>query len=335
MNLRTLGMLALVSTVGGGGCAHLSLKDKIVREIRMQPLAAGLCAGEEVQIAVAAVLGDGTDVVTTGGGHGKVGWNNYTTTLSPGTAKDGKIRLSSDPRETWNKPATLLVTATDHPGVQWTGEIAVRYDCVLRANLAGPSGANGIYGRFGSRGDSPGGDGGDGDDANSGDPGGDAQNVEAWVTTVVGPGHTTLVQAAVQREGKIRLYYAFDPTRGSLTIDASGGPGGKGGNGGNGGNGGKASADVKEGRGGHGGDGDCGGQGGDGGDVLLHVDPRAQPYLDRVVIKNDGGDGGNGGDGGDGGSGSPHGRSGKGGCAGDPGSGGHYSTLIGTVAPLW
>jgi hypothetical protein len=334
MNVRTLGILALVSTVSGGGCAHLSLKDKVVREIRMQPLDAGVCAGEETKIAVAAVLGDGTEVVTTGAGHGKVGWNNYTTTLSPGTAKDGKIQLSSDPRETWNKPATFLVTATDHPGVQWTGAIAVRYDCTVQAKFAGRGGDGGPTGNYGGDGDSPGGDGGDGGDGSAADRGHDGHDVEAWVTTVVGPGQTTLVQAAIQSEGE-RSYYAFDALRGSLTIDASGGKGGTGGYGGTGGDGGKASADVKAGRGGNGGNGYCGSDGGDGGDVLLHFDPRAGAYLNRIVIQNPGGDGGDGGDGGAGGYGSRRGHGGEGGCPGDSGHDGRQNTVTETVAPLW
>jgi translation initiation factor 1 len=121
---------------------------------------------------------------------------------SGGTAKDGKIRLSSDPRATWKEPATLVVSSPDHPGVQWTGTIAVRYDCEVHAYFEGSAGTGGSGGRSGKDGDSPGGDGGDGSDGSEGNPGHDGQSVEAWITAVVGPGQTTLVQAAVRGDGE-------------------------------------------------------------------------------------------------------------------------------------
>jgi hypothetical protein len=335
LNTRTLvrSLFALFSTVVAG-CTHLSLKDKAVREIRVQPVDAVLCPGQETKIAVTAVMAEGPELATTGAGHGKVGWDNYKMILTGGTAKDGKIRLSSDPRVTWNKPGELIVEALDHPGVQWTGAIAVRYDCEFEANFAGATGTAGSSGRGGKDGGSPGGDAADGEDGSAGDTGNRGQKVDAWVTTVVGPGQKTLVQAAVSGDGG-RSYYAFDPTHGTLTIDASGGAGGAGGAGGDGGDGGKASKDVKQGRGGDGGKGDCGGHGGDGGDVWLHVDPSARPYLERVVVHTHGGDGGDGGQGGSGGKGDPRGRKGKGAKGGEAGDSGHLQTAYETVAPLW
>jgi hypothetical protein len=324
---------ALVS-IALGGCAHLSLKDKVVRDIHVRTPDTALCPGQEAKIVVTAALGDGTEAPTTGAGKGKVGWDNYEVTFAGDTAKDGKVRMPTDPRLTWKGPAVLMVVATDHPGVQWTGGIAVRYDCNLEANFGGLPGAGGRIGSFGREGADSGGRGNDGGDGTKGGDGHDGQNIEAWVTTVTGPESATLVQAAVQSEGK-RSYYAFDPTRGTLTVDTSGGAGGVGGGGGNGGDGGKASGDVKRGRGGDGGNADCGGDGASGGDVLLHVDPRARPYLDRVLVHSQGGDSGGGGTGGSGGKGSPRGRDGRGGCGGEGGHGGHQQTVNETVEPLW
>ena len=174
---------------------------------------------------------------------------------------------------------------------------------------------------------------GQGSDGASGESGANGRTIEAWVTTVVGPGQKTLVQVVVEAD-TARSYYAFEPTHGRLTLRTTGGEGGKGGAGGDGGDGGNASKDgtTKQGSGGNGGWGLRWER--DGGDVTLHVDPSARPYLDRIVINADGGDSG-GGDGGSGGKGSPRGRSGKGGCGGEGGHGGHTETVNETVAPLW
>jgi hypothetical protein len=155
-----------------------------------------------------------------------------------------------------------------------------------------------------------------------------------WVTTVTGPGRPTLVQAAVEASGG-RTYYAFDPERGALRVVTSGGPGGSGGAGGSGGRGGHAEKDTQQGRGGRGGNGACGGRGGDAGDVVLHVDPSARPFLDRIHVESDGGAGGDGGYGGSGGKGSPEGRDGRGGCGGASGRAGSQRTDEEAVAPLW
>lgn len=330
---RCLGIALLVSTAVAG-CAHLSLKDKAIQAIRVQPVDAGLCPGQETKIAVIAALADGHEEATTGAGHGKVGWDNYKMVLTGGTAKDGKIRLSSDPRVTWNKPGRLVVEATDHPGVQWTGEIAVRYDCALYGGFGGTSGSNGSFGSSGRDGKSAGDSGGDAGDGGDGASGNDGQNVDVWVTGVVGPGERTLVQAAVRGEGETS-YYAFDPATGKLTVSTVGGAGGAGGPGGAGGDAAKATEDEKPGHGGDGGRGGCGSYGGNGGDVRLHVDPSARPYLDRILVSLDGGDGGSGGQGGSGGRGSLRGRGGKGGCAGEAGRSGHLQTINEPVAPLW
>lgn len=316
------------------GCAHMSLKAEAVSEIRVEPQDESLCPGQETKVAVTAVLSDGREVATTGAGHGRVGWSNYTTTFTGGTGKDGKIRLSTDPRVTWSEPARLTVAAVDHPDVQWTGEIGVRYDCDVRADFGGDSGLSGATGSGGSDGDSPGARGDDGRDGSEGHDGEDGQGVDVWVTTVAAPGRPTLVQAAVEGS-RGRTYCAFDPERGALTVVTGGGAGGEGGAGGSGGRGGHAEKDTRQGRGGRGGNGACGGHGGDAGSVVLHVDPGARPLLDRIRILSEGGPGGDGGHGGSGGKGSPDGRDGRVGCDGLSGSNGDLRTVEEAVTPLW
>jgi hypothetical protein len=112
------------------GCAHLSLKDKAVREIRVQTVAEpGLCNGQEGRIAVIAVMSDGSELATTGAGKGRVG-------QLPGGVSgclDTAVTLSSDPRHLV-RPAALVVAA-DHAGVEWRGEVPVRCDCDVDADF--------------------------------------------------------------------------------------------------------------------------------------------------------------------------------------------------------
>jgi len=316
------------------GCAHMSLKQQSMREIRVQLMDVAVCPGQETKMAVTALLADGREEATTGAGHGKVGWDNYKTTFSGGSAKDGKLRVSSDPRVTWSGPASLAVVATDHPDVRWSGTIPIRYNCALFAGFAGHDGTTGERGDNGSDGDTPGGHGHSGRSGGIGQPGEHGQSVEVWVTTVAGPGSQKLVQAAVRGSGE-RSFYAVDPAGGTLTVDASGGDGGTGGTAGDGGKGGDATADTKQGRGGDGATGGCGGDGGDGGDALLHVDPHARSFVDLVKIHVHGGKGGSGGLYGSGGKGAPKGRDGRSGCEGQAGHSGHVQTVEETVAPLW
>jgi hypothetical protein len=316
------------------GCAHMSLKEQAMREIRVQPVDASLCPGQETKITVTALLADGREVATTGAGHGKVGWDNYRTAFSGGTAKDGKLRLSRDPRVTWSEPASLVVAAIDHPDVRWSGTIPIRYDCALGADLTGKNGSTGERGKDGSDGETVGARGRSGRSGGTGEPGAHGQSVEIWMTTVAGPQSKKLVQAAVRGSGE-RSFYAFDPAGGTLAVDASGGDGGPGGDAGDGGKGGDASADVKQGRGGDGAVGGCGGDGGDGGDVLLHLDPQARAHVDHVKIRVDGGRAGLGGTYGSGGKGTPKGRDGRTGCEGQAGRSGHVQTVEEPIAPLW
>ena len=333
MDHRTLGTLLIV--LSAPGCAHMSLKDKPVREIRVESAeAGGLCPDEDRKLVVTAVMGDGHEETTTGAGHGKVGWNSFHVSLSDGWADGGTIRVGADPRRRWSTPVTLEVTARDHPEVHWSGTVPVRYDCPLRAEFGGPAGSDGSSGSSGDDATSDGHTGDRGSDGSRGGEGGNAHDVEAWITVVEGPDQRTLVQAAVD-DGSGRSYFAFNPEGGTLVIDARGGPGGTGGAGGNGGRGGHAAKDVRQGHGGDGGDGACGGDGGDGGAVLVHLDPSAEAYADRVEIDTDGGDGGAGGSSGSGGRGSPWGRTGAAGCGGRAGHSGRKDVRHEPVEPLW
>jgi hypothetical protein len=219
----------------------------------------------------------------------------------------------------------------------------------------GPDGYTGTYGNDGRCGYNGGNysgrdlDGDDGYDGNNGDEGlnggngEDAPNSVVMLSLVINQRNEKCILVEIT-SGNAESYKRYlSLSSGKMNIYASGGDGGDGGQGGNGGGGGcggngykpsddkdkKSGTGGQGGYGGNGGDGGNGGRGGDGGDILIQYSKDAAPYINKIVVFNEGGSGGNGGEYGSrgaegkGGSGDACGREGKSGMCGDSGSHGY------------
>jgi hypothetical protein len=335
--------LGLVVALTSGACAHVSLKNRPVRDIHVElAYDGGVCPGQEVPLAVTARLADGTEVVTAGLGQGRGSWKNYDVQVDPGLAKKGTIHIAEDPRDTWRQPVTVTVRSVHQPALERRFSLPIRYDCDYHARFSGSDGTSGFGGTDGQRGDE-GKPGGHGRRGRRGEPGAHGAPVQAWLTLVQSNEQRPIAQVRIVGDGR-EHFYAFDPAHGGLTIDTHGGAGGAGGRGGDGGTGGEGDTldKVPRGDGGDGGDGGRGGSGGDGGDATLYVDPAAEALVERVHVLAHGGEGGHGGGSGSGGSvaalgpGNPSGgRSGSSGESGRHGRPGAVRISVVPVARMW
>lgn len=313
--------------------ARSSLKGKDVRELRVEAPAAA-CPGVPEPLAVIAVLDDGAELPTVGHGGGRIAWRNYDVRLDGGDIPEpGVIALAADARVTWGGPARLDVVATTADGLAWTGTVAPRYDCAFVADLGGQAGADGPNGQRGR--DGTAGQAGErGYDGRPGRDGASGPVLDVRVAKVDGPGGP-LLQVAVRSlvDGR-QAYVAVDPSHGTARISARGGAGGHGGRGGDGGAGGGGNEASRPGIGGDGGDGGNGGRGGDGGQIVVHVDPLAEPILSALAFDTAGGSGGVAGNPGRGGTGG--GSEGREGFRGEDGApGAEPRVVVEPVAPVW
>lgn len=230
-------------------------------------------------------------------------------------------------------PVTLSATVKG-TNVSTTLKLEQDLECAEEVDFGGRAGSAGSWGDSGASGSSSrsagsGGSGGPGGDGSSG-PDVDAE--AAWVRDPFGKRLALVAWSSGGSTGATLI-----GPRGSLTLDASGGPGGRGGSGGKGGRG--VSGDSKRcpSDGGNGGSGGNGGRGGSGGRVRLELsDDSLSGIVSASVRGGSGGSGGSQGRGGSGGSsskGCSNARSGSDGSSGQSGPRGSDGSVTKKTVP--
>jgi hypothetical protein len=260
-----------------------------------------LVPGKSAKLVITVTTADGKQLTTEGAGHGTVLFDSFSFVADVVTVKgNGKVSLPADPRLSDAVMPRVGITVIGHPDVSAGLDIPVRYDAAFVAQFSGPpgfpgfDGQNGLDGSSGSNGSldpnnlsagSNGSDGSNGTDGDDGKPGQPGDAVRLWVTLM--PERSLLQVKASGRSGD--QFFLVDSGAGSLTVKADGGAGGRGGSGGKGGRGGSGGSGWPPGMSGLAGrDGSDGRPGSDGaaGTFVASVDPRAQPYLDRLHFSN-------------------------------------------------
>ena len=269
------------------------------------PKGPAIAPGEKSPLQVQFTQPDGKVLVTEGQAKGKVLWSDLTVAPTVVTAdKKGNVTLPKDPRVSDGKTAHVTITVPSHPDLRAEFDIPVTYDYTFIANFSGSAGSSGMSGSDGMAGSSgstgsidpnnpsPGGNGGNGTDgSNGGDGGHGGDTPPVQVRVAFRSGTHPLLQISVLATGKQRLYLV-DPSGGSLTVKADGGPGGSGGRGGRGGPGGSGGIGTPNGSSGSAGsDGRNGfdGSPGRGGSITVTYDPQAKPFLVAIHLSNQGG----------------------------------------------
>jgi hypothetical protein len=266
-----------------------------------------LAPGGSARLVIAASTRDAKSLVTVGPGHGTVLYDSFAFTASIAeVSKKGVVSLPADPRLSDGLTPHVHISVNGHPDVVADLEIPVHYNVAFRADFSGRAGTPGFSGFDGAPGmsgfpgsmdpNSPsaggnGSDGGNGGDGGDGGAGEDGKSIHIWVTRKPEP--YLLLQVRIASASDERLFL-LDPAGGTLEVDANGGPGGAGGAGGRGGAGGSGGMGNPNGMSGSNGmDGRSGsaGPGGAAGTIVVSVDPRAQPFLDRLHLSNRNGDG--------------------------------------------
>jgi hypothetical protein len=306
-----------------GGCASLEVGLGLRMRLDKVPVTAisatlspgpGLSPGNSGQLIITAMTSDAKQLVTVGAGRGKVLFDSFTFTANTVTVNDkGVVSLAADPRISEGVSPLVHVTVVGHPEVTADLNIPIRYDAAFAANFAGRAGSKGIDGSDGFAGSSgsngsngsvdignpsalpsaggQGGDGTNGEDGRDGGPGQPGEAVHVWMTLKGGDHPLLQVRAASKTHTE---FFLIDPSGGSLTVNASGGPGGAGGSGGRGGRGGSGGSGFPAGLSGQNGrDGFDGHAGSDGaaGTITVSVDSQAQPYLSTLRLINNNGRG--------------------------------------------
>ncbi len=302
--ISSVSILLLAGTLGGCGSVEVALGmrtrlDKLpvtALSARLLP-APSMVPGTSAKFVITVTTADGKQLTTEGVGHGTVLFDSFTFVTDVVTVKgNGVVSLPADPRLSDAEMPHVRITVIGHPDVSARFDIPVRYDAAFVAQFSGQpgfpgfDGQNGLDGSSGSDGSldpnklSAGGNGSDGSNGTDGDdgkPGQPGDAVRLWVTLM--PERSLLQVKASGRSGD--QFFIVDSSAGSLTIKADGGAGGRGGSGGKGGRGGSGGSGWPPGMSGLAGrDGSDGRSGSDGaaGTFIVSVDPRAQPYLDRL-----------------------------------------------------
>jgi hypothetical protein len=314
MSARGAACLVVASLLALSGCAAVKVKLGMRVYLAKIPVASmeaslpkgpAIAPGEKSPLVVTFTQPDGKVLLTEGQGKGKVLWKDLTVAPTVVTAdQKGNVTLPKDPRISDGKVAHVTISAPSHPDLRAELDIPITYNYTFNSNFSGSSGSsgmNGLDGMAGSSGSmgstdpnnpSAGGDGGNGTDGSNGGDGGnggDAPPVQVRVT--LRSGAHPLLQMTVSAAGKQKLYLV-DPSGGSLTVKADGGPGGSGGRGGRGGQGGSGGIGTPSGNSGRAGsDGRNGfdGSPGRGGSITVTYDPQAKPFLVAIRLSNKGG----------------------------------------------
>jgi hypothetical protein len=301
-------LLLLAGTLGGCGSIEVALGMRTrLDKLPVTTLSArlfpdpGLVPGKSSHLAIIVTTTDGKQLTTEGVGHGTVLFDSFTFAFDIVTVKrNGTVSLPADPRLSDTVVPHVTINVVGHPEVSGGLDIPVRYDAAFVAQFSGQPGLPGLDGRNGFDGSngsngsldpnnlSPGGNGTNGSDGTDGDdghPGQPGDAVRVWVTFIP---QRSLLQARANG-GSGDLFFLVDAAAGSLTIDADGGSGGRGGSGGKGGQGGAGGSGWPSGNWGlagrNGADGRSG-RDGPAGTFVVSVDPRAEPYLNRLHFSN-------------------------------------------------
>ena len=307
--------LGLAPLFAFAGCSTLQLKLGMKLDLAKLPVTTmeaamardpAIAPGQKSPLVVTLTGPNGQVFKTEGAGKGKIMWKDLAVTASVVTVnKKGVVSLSGDPRKSDGKTGHVTITAPSHPDLHADLDIPLRYNVKYAADFSGAKGIDGMSGTDGTDGSmgssgsmdpnspSPGGNGGDGTDGGNGQdggPGGDASPVQVFLTMHSGP--QTLLEAGVMAQGRKERFYLIDPSGGSLTVSADGGPGGSGGRGGRGGHGGMGGLGTPSGMNGRDGfDGRAGSDGpaGNGGSITVLYDPAAASFLATIHLSNSGG----------------------------------------------
>jgi hypothetical protein len=307
---------AVVALLLLGGCESIAVGLHLRTRLDKLPvtsLAASLAPqsalspGSSGRLVIIVSIADGRQLATVGPGQGKVLFDSFSFQAQLVQVDgNGVVSLPADPRVSDARVPRVHIGTVGHPEVVADLDIPVRYDVAFAAHFSGHDGhpgfdgMNGSDGMAGSAGSSDlnnpsaggnGSDGSNGGDGSDGGPGERGQSVHVWVTLKPGP-HPLLQVRVAGSTGE--QFFLVDPQGGSLAIDANGGAGGRGGSGGRGGRGGSGGSGFPAGLSGL--DGRSGfdghqGAAGAAGTIAMEVDPRAQPFLDRIQLSNHSGSG--------------------------------------------
>jgi hypothetical protein len=308
VSLASVSVLLLAGALGGCGSIEVALGlrtrlDKLpvtAISARLLPDAC-LVPGKSAHLVITVTTADGKQLTTEGVGHGTVLFDSFKFVTDVVTIKgNGVVSLPADPRLSDAVVPHMGITVIGHSDISAGLDIPVRYDAAFMAQFSGQpgfsgfDGQNGLDGSSGSDGSldpnnlSAGGNGSDGSsgtDGADGDPGQPGDAVRLWVTLM--PERSLLQVKASGKRGD--QFFLVDSSAGSLTVKADGGSGGSGGSGGKGGRGGSGGTGFPPGMSGLAGrDGSAGRSGsyGAAGTFIVSVDPRVQPYLDRLHFSN-------------------------------------------------
>ena len=314
-----------------------SLEGKNVKELQLSYLNENVThtLGSSYSMIIKAVLENGKELVTEGGGKGYTTWNNYSIEVEGGSFTNGILTVSGNPKNIKDHKVIFKASSVSDPTIKKELEIALTYDADQYAGFSGYGGRKGESKFQGANGashtEADGEDGRDGANGGNGEEGGDGQEVEVYVKAI---------HDATLNKDLLYIYakslttsaegnYVIDPSVAKMTIAANGGDGGNGGWGGVGGSGGSG---YSGGDGGNGGNGGNGANGGNGGRITVYLDPSAQHYASSIVCVNYGGGGGSAGGAGSGGTGGGS-NPGSNGKHGNSGVKGDRSGRAGTSGP--
>lgn len=117
------------------------------------PREPAIAPGEKSPLVVTFTQPDGTVLVTSGAGKGKVLWQDLTVTATVVTVnKKGVISLARDPRISDGKTGHVSITVPSHPGLNADLDIPLRYNYNFVSNFSGSSGSTGSNGTDGTSG---------------------------------------------------------------------------------------------------------------------------------------------------------------------------------------
>ena len=289
-----------------------------IREIRITPLQARACPGQNFRVSYDAILDDGTRVPFESRYDKKAPPRLHVQFLSRTSTDaypqgDGSWVANRDPWLTMKSGFRVNAALIAKPAASGSARLDPDYTCMDHTyNFRGRTGSKPTGKDAAGR---PGG------------PGGDGPDVTVRVGIVKAPFMERMLVAAIEVGEAPPEYYVADATmikpRDWLVIETRGGAGGKGADGEKGSAGAAGTQGCPGGTGGpggNGGNGGAGGSGGRGGRITI-ITASEDPFLAGIVdARNQGGEGGEGGKGGGGGAGGAGGAAIRAECA--PGAAG-------------
>lgn len=218
--LRRPGLLALAAAVVLAGCTEMKIKMGMTMLVAKLPVnqmevhlakPQGVGPGQNASLVVTFGGPNGQSWRTEGAGGGAIMWEDLTIASTIATYNnDGTVSLPVDPRLSDGKTGHVVVTLAFNPNLRAEADVPTRYDLKYFADFNGNRGSSGSNIRGGR----------------DGSQGGNAPDVT--IRLVMHPGDRKLIEAAVQPVGGEETFYLIDPSGGSLSVSADGGPGGAG-----------------------------------------------------------------------------------------------------------